>query len=289
MKEVWALIQGGIGNQLFTYTTAYMFAKANQADLVLDLEQYENGYFRSYQLNRLNIRYDRVLKRLPMPVNYMYRYKKYILKDRWIKEDNAYTYQDIYSLNWDKRCYLEGYHCSEKYFRYHEDIHELFKLKSSEDRKKLLAFTEKVAGKNTVAVHIRRGDYVSGGCALNPDYYHTAIRHMKQLHLECTYVFFSDDIDYVNKQFDFTANDDFVFAKDLYDVQDDLVELFCIAACDHQIIANSTYSWWGAWLNQNEDKTVIAPMLDYLKGKDFYTDSWITLDASMEDNTEGKK
>lgn len=286
MKEVWALIEGGIGNQLFTYTAAYSLAKANEARLILDLEQYEKGYFRSYQLHRLNISFDDTLKRFPIPFNYIYRYKKYILKNRWLNESNAYTYEDIYSRKWDKRCYLEGYHCSEKYNIYPIDIRERFELKDPKDREKIHLFAEKVLGKCSVAVHIRRGDYVTGGCALGIDYYHAALDKMKELQPECTYVFFSDDVDYVKGQFDFSENDNFIFAKDLFDVKDDLVELFCIAACDHQIIANSTYSWWGAWLNTNKEKIIIAPMIDYLRGKDFYPEGWITLDAYMDNGKE---
>ena len=160
--------------------------------------------------------------------------------------------------------YLTGYWQSYKFF---ESIRSalLNDFEFSETPAKIqYEFIDKIHQQNSVSVHIRRGDYVSnpeytkihGVCST--DYYHRAIEYICSKVENPAFYFFSDDMDWVKKNI--TVNNDCVYVtgtpagKDFY-------EMYLMSICKHNIIANSSFSWWGAWLNKNTEKIVIAPKL----------------------------
>jgi hypothetical protein len=110
-----------------------------------------------------------------------------------------------------------------------------------------------------VSVHVRRGDYVSDKNAnslmgvLPVNYYLSAIRHMRENVKDAYFYFFSDDLDWVKDNVQTDANCEFVEAGT------DYIELDLMSQCRHNVIANSSFSWWGAFLNQNPEKIVVAP------------------------------
>ena len=94
---------------------------------------------------------------------------------------------------------------------------------------------------------------------------------------DCCFCFFSDDIEWV--KVNYAMSNDVCIEKDMFDSYEDWYDMYLMSICSHNIIANSTFSWWGAWLNQNEDKTVIAPQ-KWLNGCDYidiYPPEWITM------------
>jgi hypothetical protein len=122
-------------------------------------------------------------------------------------------------------------------------------------------YTNKILDtKNAVSIHIRRGDYVlntstnkhHGVC--NLDYYEAAVEYIREKIESLTFFIFSDDIAWVKENLKLD-NAVFVSSPEIKDYE----ELILMSKCKHNIIANSSFSWWGAWLNQNPDKIVIAP------------------------------
>lgn len=122
----------------------------------------------------------------------------------------------------------------------------------------------------SVAIHVRRGDYIQVNGCISAEYYKQAISEMLQRVPGARFYFFSDDIPWVKENF---ANiENAVFVNNDKTISD-LEEFFIMSSANHQIIANSTYSWWAAYLNQNLSKIVYAPEVANWKG-DFYPPEW---------------
>lgn len=281
-KIITAIICGGIGNQLFCYAHAYSYAKRHGLTLQLDLLHYDYGYFRKYQLNRLKIHADSVIHHF-FPPGIVYRIRKFLIPlkyQKYICEQRPYYYQIMPNAN---SIYVEGYWQSQKYFAdYESDLQQKFRLKETEDLKKLEMFSKALPG-NSVAIHIRRGDFKTGGCCLSVEYYEKAINYILAEVESPHFILFSDDLKWVKKYFlPNYKNLNMIVSNQIYEIRDDLITMFAIASCRHQIIANSSYSWWGGILNTNNDKIVVAPMTDYLKGTDYYPESWVKLSADLQ-------
>ena len=136
---------------------------------------------------------------------------------------------------------------------------------------------------NTVSVHIRRGDYLLPenqalfGNICTYEYYEKAIRYMRENVPNIRFVFFTNDSEWVKENFNMS---DGFFANDYYEQEmPDYYDMYMMSQCKHHIIANSTFSWWGAYLGKNKDKIVIAPS-KWMNGKetrDIYQSDWIKL------------
>jgi hypothetical protein len=152
--------------------------------------------------------------------------------------------------------YLRGYFQKEKYF---SDIRAqlLSELKINYTLKRNVVLPE-----NACSVHVRRGDYVSlataaahhGTCSV--EYYLQAMEMVKAQIPSAHFVFFSDDIDWCKQTFGHIENIRFMEKQDGMTESEDMIWM---SRCRHHIIANSSYSWWGAWLNPSHEKLVIAP------------------------------
>ncbi|MEO5892037.1 MAG: alpha-1,2-fucosyltransferase, partial [Ferruginibacter sp.] len=169
---------------------------------------------------------------------------------------------------------LDGYWQSANYFN---DIRET--LLNEFTPRHLPAFPHWITIDNTVAVHVRRADYLAehryGFLGIN--YYEDAIAMMKEKIADPLFVFFSDDIAWCKANFN---NKDVIFFED--DKWDkDYLQLHLISKCNHQIIANSSFSWWGAWLNTNPGKIVIRPATPFnderLLYESHYPDEWVAI------------
>lgn len=135
--------------------------------------------------------------------------------------------------------------------------------------------------KVTVSIHIRRGDYLSqqfsagfGNCCPLA-YYREAIHYMKTYLDDITFVLFSDDMDWVKMNLPL---DNAIYVDHNHGV-DSWQDMYLMSMCQHNIIANSTFSWWGAWLNDNTDKIVIAPKRWWssIENDDVVPESWIRM------------
>ena len=166
-----------------------------------------------------------------------------------------------------KNIYLDGYYQSEKYFReYKADLIKQFTPNYSSEAEYESIFAE-IQGCEAVAVHVRRGDFLSAQNDPNPNhyllgeqYYHNALKYVTE-HLENPVFFwFSDDIDWVKKNFGEKGNFRFV---SLHTKHADIDEMMLMKNCKHIIAANSTFSWWASWLNEHEDAMHICPAKRY--------------------------
>jgi len=142
------------------------------------------------------------------------------------------------------------------------------------------AFPEWLNRKNTVAVHIRRADYLveNGFGALSEAYYHRAMVVLRQKIEDPVFIFFSDDIPWCRSRF---SENGILFCDDAQ-WKEDYLQLFLMSKCRHQIIANSSFSWWGAWLNANPEKIVIRPEKPFLDEsllyESYYPADWVSVE-----------
>lgn len=172
----------------------------------------------------------------------------------------------------DNTCYV-GYFQSEKYFPNRELILKLFE--PANFIKERMSKYADIIGNDKAAIHIRRGDYIKLKHVYNildMSYYKRAIDILNQRGIEA-FVIFSNDMEWCRGNF---KGDQFTFVT-----EDKYTDMFLMASCSHNIIANSAYGWWGAWLNANPNKYVIAPrswfMGNSLNSKDIIPDTWIKI------------
>ncbi len=163
-----------------------------------------------------------------------------------------------------------------------EELRKDFLFSYSKENK-LRQLESEIRQSDAVSVHIRRGDYLkenfywSLGSVYSEKYYRDAIELMREKYPQCKFYFFSDDIDWVKRKF---KDMNFYYIEEgMFDHYQDWYDMFLMSICSHNIIANSTFSWWGAWLNKNAEKTVIAPKVwtTTCVYEDIYPDEWIQI------------
>jgi hypothetical protein len=283
-------INGGLGNQLFQYAAGRALAYRHQTELVLDLSDFSNPPMgntpRIFELDRYPIvarvasseeesgfRFyqGRVLRRIPF------------LPRPWQHVCEPHFQYDPDFINLPNNVYLDGYWQSYLYFESVAPLlHTEFQPPEGPGVKNQ-ELLQAMAQVNSVALHIRRGDYVSntkaaihhGVCSL--DYYCAAIRKIVENIPNPHFYIFSDDLEWSK------ANLEICFPATYigHNVGDQAFQdLRLISHCRHQIIANSSFSWWGAWLNQNPHKIVIAPKKWFAVSKNtstLFPKEWIAL------------
>ncbi len=269
-------ISDGFGNQLFMYACGYAAAKRLSAKLALDITYLSTNNLRNYELDKLNIVYDKLFTvgNIRYPLNIGARKILHLLfrcQYKFFYEKITYKY-DERILNISQNSYLFGYWQTEKYFKeYREDILKMFTPRY-ELSQVCSSFIQKVKSCNSVAVHVRRGDYVSLGICLDSSYYKSAFAILNEKFENLTYFVFSDNIDYAKQMFkDVDGAFEYVETSSSNSTLDDF---FIMKECKHIIMANSSYSWWAAWLNNNPGKVVIYPN-DDKNLTDFYPKEWI--------------
>lgn len=262
-------LSGGLGNQMFQY--AFAVALKNHGNQVL----LDDGWFEKVNSGKKSgatkRNFDLSLYNISLPfanakqitqctrerfggIKLPTFLRKYY--SRIIKEKNAYSYYEEF-LEEKKDAYYAGVFANENYFaKYRSEIVDAFTLKKelTEENKKML---EQIKQTNSVSIHIRRGDYVKLGWVCNLDYYKNAIaeivKHEKYPH----FYIFSDDIPWVRENLQIQEPCTFV---DINDGNSGYFDMELMKNCKHNIIANSTFSWWAAWLNPNFNKRVISPV-----------------------------
>jgi hypothetical protein len=264
-------ILGGLGNQMFQYAFAYSLFRQKNYKVKLDVNGFETYDLREYELNLFNtslkiaeqdeidnIKYKN--ENLVQTLIGKIKRQGKVLSDSYYKEahfnfdENAYKKAD--------GTYFEGYWQSERYFlNYREDLLKEFTLKK-ELHAKSKDYENEINEVQSVSLHIRRGDYVTnthtnsvhGTCSL--EYYKNAVKEIETKVEDPHFFIFSDDLAWAKDHLEFIDKVTFV---ELDKTTPDHEEMILMSLCKHNIIANSSFSWWGAWLNQNDDKMVIAP------------------------------
>ncbi|MDR3312089.1 MAG: alpha-1,2-fucosyltransferase [Spirochaetaceae bacterium] len=272
-------IMGGLGNQLFQYAYARALKEAGK-NVFLDYTTFLNYDMpnplvtkREYALDAFNItipcltpEYERVLDVLQCRTGnnskrFLYKIirKLYWITGQWKLFDScdcSIFSEKCLDIPDSKYSYVSGYFQSEKYFSHiHNILMEELQLKEgTPETGDDLCNDPRV---ETVSVHVRRGDYVTAGDSLKTEYYQRAFMHIESKLHNIEYCIFSDDLAYCEANLDLKdrryrlMNPDRKYA--------DYEELFIMAKCRHHIIANSSFSWWGAWLCRNPNQIVIAP------------------------------
>lgn len=268
---------GGFGNQLFEYACAYAQARRMNTKLVLDSMLLATDTLRNYELDSLSLRYDFVFR---IPHKYPYIIKVALIKcfhfllriiAKNYKERKAYVFDDkIYALSGNWR--LRGYWQSEKYFKdYRDEIVSMF-TPTYPMTTSFLKLKKQIESTNSVAVHVRRGDYVALGICLSDVYYREALLRICQKVNDPVFYVFSDDMEYAKQLFAEFVSEQVVPV--CYEGHNSTIEDFLLMkSCKHNIMANSSYSWWAAWANVHEDKIVVAPKRE--NKDDFYPEEWI--------------
>ena len=272
-------IFGGLGNQLFCYAAARRLALVNHAELVLDDVSgftYDYFYQRNYQLDHFKIpcRKATPAERLEL-FHRVRRYLKRCWNQRKPFAQRAYLVQE--GIDYDPRLlhfkpqgtvYLEGYWQSEDYFKDMEvSIRQDLQIKPPTDAANL-DMVEHIQGGTAVAVHVRFFDEPHTNSINNTpgDYYIRAVEAMERLAPAAHYFVFSDQPEAARARIPLPDARVTLVAHNQGD-ENAYADLWLMTQCQHFIIANSTFSWWGAWLAAHPQKQVIAPGFEMRQGK----------------------
>lgn len=281
----------GLGNQLFQYAAARSLAEKWRTEVKMDIRFYSKNFLRRYSLHHFNInekflsRKDREIFRIKNTISRISgKLKLPARKYLYINKDTFHF--DPAFLELPDNMFVEGYWQSEKYFLNIEAIiRKEFMVKEPPDNING-TLLKKIRSVNAVSLHVRRGDYVTdkgtnalhGVCSLA--YYEKAIGIIKDKVKDPYFFVFSDDIEWTKENIS-TGNYPVEYMD--HNKDKDYEDLRLMYSCHHNIIANSSFSWWGAWLNDHEDKIVIAPK-DWVKSEKYYNPdllppSWIKLEG----------
>ena len=197
----------------------------------------------------------------------------------WVEEKGFCYHPEVFET---QNCTFVGYWQSEKYFQGLRDI-LLKDFYFAYGEKKLEDLCNKILlGDQYVSVHIRRGDYLNNpkvwGALSQSNYYINSICFMKEKIGTPQIVFFSDDIQWVKQKYHY--ENAIYIEESMFDSYQSWYDMRLMSCCSHNIIANSSFGWWGAWLNKNENKIVIAPAKWTFDGriqKDICPSDWIRL------------
>jgi hypothetical protein len=272
---IYVHLMGGLGNQCFQYAAGRALSLASGQPLKLDLSEFRpparTDTPRSYELGKLKVEAElatlREERRLGLRPSLAQRAVRKLLRLAGLKRmgprvlaDPDHRYRPLVASTDQDTC-LNGYWASEKYFL---PIAELLRRElspregpSTRDAELLQRMGEEVS----VSVHVRRGDYVSRPAARDfhglcgEDFYRAAALSLGRSGPTRFYVF-SDDIDWCRGNLGFLDPAEFV---DHHGPDEAQWDMRLMSACRHHVVANSSLSWWGAWLNPRRDKRVLAP------------------------------
>ena len=284
-------VKGGLGNQMFQYAAGRALALDTDQPLALDLRHYGRAREHGYGLDRFKIAHKALADQDLPPVarKRPFAYALARLTGRMpplVQEKSLAFDPDIAGL--DGPAWLEGYFQSERYFARHADTirRELTPL-AAPDPENARWLEQISADPLAVSLHVRRGDYVRnakfaaqhGSCT--PKYYTRALEHVtRQLGTEPVIYAFSDDPDWVRGNLDLPAQIKVVGHND---ASRNIEDLRLMSACRHHIVANSSFSWWGAWLNPRADKIVAAPAMWFADpatvNPDIWAQGWTRIDG----------
>ena len=275
---------GGIGNQLFGYSL-YEALKHRGKEVYFDLSFYNEGDYRKHRIdNFINLDLPEVDKKTVIEYrdgsrNIFSRFRRKILgiSKAKVYVDKEERFQpEVFEMD---DIYLQGYWQSELYFKNIEDkIRNTFTFRDLMNSYQKEMLTE-IESNNSVSIHIRRGEYLQfaeiyGGICTDK-YYENAVKKFDKI--DCKFYVFSNDYKYAKTHY---SGDRFVVVKPFEQFPAANMDLLLMSRCKHNIIANSTFSWWAAWLNNKENKMVISPNKWINKPvNDIYCSNWIKVES----------
>jgi hypothetical protein len=273
MSVIISQIIGGLGNQMFQYAVGRAISAERGDSFKLDISGFANySLHQGFELQRIfncpvqiaaesDVRQILGWQFLPI-IRKIIKHSSLVLirKSGYIVEPYFHYWPEITKI--PKDCYLTGYWQSEKYFKKSSSLIRVDFTFNYPLENYNAELADQIDQVNAVSLHVRRGDYVNnaktsathGLCSL--DYYRAAIQHIiKQVENPHFFVF-SDDIAWVKNNLKIDSPHQFV---DHNSGEESYNDMRLMSLCKHNIIANSSFSWWAAWLNTNPQKIVIAP------------------------------
>ena len=285
-------IVGGLGNQMFQFAAGRALALDRGQAVKLDTSGFENyklhqgfqlqqafkGQFNAASGSEISALLG--WQRAPLIQRILSRPSAAVLRKHNLIVEPHFQYWDGIR-NAPDDCYLKGYWQSEKYFQVHAAALRAdfaFKLPLADENSSL---AQKIGQVNAVSLHVRRGDYVKnpataamhGVCSL--DYYNAAVAHILSRVDNPVFFIFSDDMPWAKENLTVATTTHHVGQNNrAYD------DMHLMSLCKHHVIANSSFSWWGAWLNASPDKIVVAPKQWFAQPRrteDLLPPTWVTL------------
>ena len=284
-------IVGGLGNQMFQYAMYLVLKDAHPEEEIKVCTRSFNGYGRHNGLQidlvfglHINEASLADMIKIAYPI---FNYKMWQVMYRCLPKRKSMTLgTSQVSFNFDDitrndSCYYDGYWQNDSYFKHIRTyILRTFSFpKFNDDLNRTLV--RRLVESNSVSVHIRRGDYLQEPilCVCNPGYYNKGIDYLKakdKLDMLCV---FSDDIPWCREHLKSLDGDIEIVYVDWNKGTESYRDMQLMTYCKHNVIANSSFSWWGAWLGRREGKIVVAPKVWYNKPlvNDPICENWVRI------------
>ena len=279
MQIVMVRLLGGLANQLFQYSMGRALAIRTGSLLRFDTRDLDDDILRNYALHQFNI------KGQAASLSELDYFRAIGAGERYqLLAEKSFRFQVEATLA-EAPVYAQGYWQSERYF---ESIEQVLRRDLTLTR----GFSQEGASlvreirshRSSVSVHIRRGDYVTNpttnafhGC-VSSDYVHRAMELMLKRYEDAVFYVFTDDLNWARENINHASNSVFIAERIM---TTDGEELSIMGSCQHHILSNSSYSWWGAWLNPRRTKLVVAPTPWFrstdVDPQDLYCANWVLL------------
>ena len=274
MRNVVVSITGGLGNQLFQFAAAQSLCLSKKGNLVFEISHFENQNsnesFRNFALDSFQIEYtyvsDKNLSKKYLKFNGIkkYFYKLPFIKKYFSENQNKFN-SDFKKL--ETPVFLRGHFHSIKYFEnFKNEIRSILSVKQIHKSQKVKEYEELIMSlPDSVSIHFRRTDYVKNkfgeiaGGELPLNYYYQSLKLISDHLQNASLIIFSDDIEWVKANFYYDLPIYFIENASGGLNDNGIADLYLMSKCKNHIIANSTFSWWGAFLNKNLNKIVISP------------------------------
>lgn len=287
---------GGLGNQMFQYSIGTIIQLETKTKVKYDIDFFkinletEGFKKRRLDLDVFDVQID-VLSRQER--NYFLGSGKLIALKRLIQGQPVFFNESElgFKKDWSvisHNTYYLGYFQKFQFYKgYEKTLMQTFRFNTKKVSQKALELSNRFCEENAVSLHIRKGDYVNDDITksvffnLDIDYYNSAIDQLSKFHKNLKFYIFSDDIKWVVENFTLKGfNYEIV---ELNNPENPWEDMFLMTKCKHNIIANSTFSWWGAFLNPNPQKLIFAPKNWYYdttknqQAMQIYPNSWILI------------
>lgn len=279
-------IIGGLGNQMFQYAL-YRKLLSLGKDVKLDISTFASKQeWRHFELNQFGVDYELAS---PKDIRRLNEYGNSFCDK--LKRKLGFSKKTVYYENLDlgyqpaifdmDEVYLNGYWQSERYFSdIRRELLDLYQFPRNLNQQNQ-EFLEKIHRSTSVSIHIRRGDYLSSennlvyGNICTLEYYRKAIQYVREQLDDVTFFLFTNDVGWVREN----LYEEGMVIVDCNQGENAIYDMYLMSQCDGNIVANSSFSWWGAWLNQKNDKIVVSPYKwrNRHDVRDIICQDWITI------------
>ncbi|MEE2954304.1 MAG: alpha-1,2-fucosyltransferase [Bacteroidota bacterium] len=286
-RKIIIKLKGGLGNQMFQYAF-HIFLISKNCNAKFRISKNPNNFHNGIELEKA---FGITLPRTTIIELFKLKIDSFLLKffqaslffNRIIEsDDNCESTQIIDEISKNKNNYLDGYFQNESFFKpVKENILSIFKFESQLSKKQRKTYNM-IQSTNSISLHVRRGDYSNHkwryGKIASLEYYKKSIKYIRERVKDPVFFVFSDELEWCKKNLHYSS----LFFVDCTDCNNSYHDMYLMSQCKHNIIANSTFSWWAAYLNPNEEKHIIRPNkfvnLDSLHPKnEIYIHNWINI------------